>query len=206
VLRRDDVDERHHRADGEVDAAAQDHDRLPARRERERQRVDRQGLHVERPPGEVRLRAPVEDEQKQQHVRADGPAVAANEPAEPRARPPAELQGACGHATASSPTSPCIARRSDASSAAAPGSSAVISPPKSVSTRSQTSGNSASSLEKKRIAAPSSASRLSSAYTWRFVPTSIPRVGSKQSMVVKPPASQRAIVTFCWLPPDSRRT
>src|SRR5918911_977769 len=35
---------------------------------------------------------------------------------------------------------------------------------------------------------------------------SIPRVGSKQSSVWKPLASQRAIVTFCWLPPESRRT
>ena len=34
----------------------------------------------------------------------------------------------------------------------------------------------------------------------------MPRVGSKQSIVCTPPATQRAIVTFCWLPPDSRRT
>ncbi len=35
---------------------------------------------------------------------------------------------------------------------------------------------------------------------------SMPRVGSKQSSVRTPPATQRAIVTFCWFPPDSRRT
>src|SRR6478736_1539735 len=35
---------------------------------------------------------------------------------------------------------------------------------------------------------------------------SMPRVGSKQSSVRTPPATHRAIVTFCWLPPDSRRT
>ena len=34
----------------------------------------------------------------------------------------------------------------------------------------------------------------------------MPRVGSKQSIVWTPPATQRAIVTFCWLPPDRRRT
>ena len=34
----------------------------------------------------------------------------------------------------------------------------------------------------------------------------MPRVGSKQSIVRTPPATQRAIVTFCWLPPDRRRT
>ena len=34
----------------------------------------------------------------------------------------------------------------------------------------------------------------------------MPRVGSKQSIVCTPPATQRAIVTFCWLPPDRRRT
>ena len=34
----------------------------------------------------------------------------------------------------------------------------------------------------------------------------MPRVGSKHSMVCTPPATQRAIVTFCWLPPDRRRT
>ena len=34
----------------------------------------------------------------------------------------------------------------------------------------------------------------------------MPRVGSKQSSVWNPFASQRAIVTFCWLPPESRRT
>ena len=34
----------------------------------------------------------------------------------------------------------------------------------------------------------------------------MPRVGSKQSRVWNPLASQRAIVTFCWLPPESRRT
>ena len=34
----------------------------------------------------------------------------------------------------------------------------------------------------------------------------MPRVGSKQSIVWTPPATHRAIVTFCWLPPDSRRT
>src|SRR6188472_3292787 len=35
---------------------------------------------------------------------------------------------------------------------------------------------------------------------------SMPRVGSKQSIVWTPSVTQRAIVTFCWLPPDSRRT
>ena len=35
---------------------------------------------------------------------------------------------------------------------------------------------------------------------------SIPRVGSKQSIVWTPPATHRAMVTFCWLPPDSWRT
>ena len=35
---------------------------------------------------------------------------------------------------------------------------------------------------------------------------SMPRVGSKHSIVRTPPATQRAIVTFCWLPPDRRRT
>ena len=34
----------------------------------------------------------------------------------------------------------------------------------------------------------------------------MPRVGSKHSIVCTPPATQRAIVTFCWLPPDRRRT
>ena len=34
----------------------------------------------------------------------------------------------------------------------------------------------------------------------------MPRVGSKQSIVFTPPATQRAIVTFCWLPPSRRRT
>ena len=99
-----------------------------------------------------------------------------------------------------------MARSSVASSAAGPGSSAVIWPPYSVSTRSQTSGNSVSSLEKKRIAAPSSARLLSSVWICRFVPTSIPRVASKQSIVLNPDASHRPIVTFCWLPPESRRT
>ena len=32
----------------------------------------------------------------------------------------------------------------------------------------------------------------------------MPRVGSKQSSVLKPLASHRAITTFCWLPPLSR--
>ena len=34
----------------------------------------------------------------------------------------------------------------------------------------------------------------------------MPRVGSKSSSVRTPVATQRAIVTFCWLPPESRRT
>ena len=34
----------------------------------------------------------------------------------------------------------------------------------------------------------------------------MPRVGSNSSSVCTPFAIQRAIVTFCWLPPDSRRT
>jgi hypothetical protein len=34
----------------------------------------------------------------------------------------------------------------------------------------------------------------------------MPRVGSKQSIVRTPPATQRAMVTFCWFPPDSRLT
>ena len=34
----------------------------------------------------------------------------------------------------------------------------------------------------------------------------MPRVGSKQSIVRTPPATQRAMVTFCWLPPERRRT
>ena len=34
----------------------------------------------------------------------------------------------------------------------------------------------------------------------------MPRVGSNSSSVSTPVAIQRAIVTFCWLPPDSRRT
>ena len=34
----------------------------------------------------------------------------------------------------------------------------------------------------------------------------MPRVGSNSSITRSPRASQRAIVTFCWLPPDRRRT
>ena len=34
----------------------------------------------------------------------------------------------------------------------------------------------------------------------------MPRVGSKQRMVRAPVAIQRAIVTFCWLPPERRCT
>ena len=34
----------------------------------------------------------------------------------------------------------------------------------------------------------------------------MPRVGSKHSIVRTPPATQRAIVTFCWLPPERRWT
>src|SRR6059058_6189850 len=33
---------------------------------------------------------------------------------------------------------------------------------------------------------------------------SMPRVGSKQSSVWNPPTSQRAMPTFCWLPPVGR--
>jgi hypothetical protein len=39
-----------------------------------------------------------------------------------------------------------------------------------------------------------------------LVRTSMPRVGSKQRIVGASAAIQRAIVTFCWLPPDSRCT
>src|SRR6266567_281521 len=35
---------------------------------------------------------------------------------------------------------------------------------------------------------------------------SMPRVGSKHSNVLNPPTSHRAMPTFCWLPPDRRRT
>src|SRR3972149_4247049 len=34
---------------------------------------------------------------------------------------------------------------------------------------------------------------------------SMPRVGSKHSNVLTPPATQRAMGTFCWLPPEHRR-
>ena len=71
---------------------------------------------------------PVEDEREQQHVDAGRPGVAAREPA------PVDAGAAAGdrrvrraHA-ASSPSRPCIARRSVASSAVEAASSAVIRP------------------------------------------------------------------------------
>jgi hypothetical protein len=39
-----------------------------------------------------------------------------------------------------------------------------------------------------------------------FAPTSTPRVGSSTTMTLSPRMSHRAMSTFCWLPPDRRRT
>src|SRR5207249_8555107 len=142
--------------------------------EREWQHVDRQRLDVER----SRLmgqRPPVRKQQQEEQPHSHRPAVSADEPS------PGDLGDRFGRtdsragqtAASASPTRPCIACSSDDSSAAFPGSSAVARPPYNVRTRSQKSGNSASSELKTRIAAPSAASRRKRAYTWRFVLTSI---------------------------------
>ena len=95
---------------------------------------------------------------------------------------------------------------SRAFSPASAGSSATIRPPWSTAARSHTRAISRSSLVNISTAAPSSARARTRSYTWCLVPTSMPRVGSNSSITRSPPASQRAIVTFCWLPPESRRT
>ena len=50
---------------------------------------------------------------------------------------------------------------------------------------------------------PSLASAPNSAYRSFFAPMSMPRVGSFSSSTLGPNASQRAMITFCWLPPES---
>ena len=56
------------------------------------------------------------------------------------------------------------------------------------------------------MATPASASRAISAWTSAFAPTSIPRVGSSRMRTFGYVASQRAITTFCWFPPERAAT
>ena len=60
---------------------------------------------------------------------------------------------------------------------------------------------SSSSDEMKTHDVPSSASSRTSRWTSAFAPMSIPRVGSSRMRTCGCVASQRARMTFCWLPP-----
>ena len=117
VLRREHVHEAHQRSDRQVDPARDDDDRLRHRGEGERRRVDRERLDVERPHAAGIVR------QYRGARRAgrtpDRPPVPVDEP--PQVEPAwSRLAATSAPLTQPPPTSPCMARRSDPSSASGP--------------------------------------------------------------------------------------
>ena len=68
--------------------------------------------------------------------------------------------------------------------------------------REQTRSISSISEEMKVMLMPSSASFITSFWISVLVPTSMPRVGSSRIRYWGWVSSQRATMTFCWLPPE----
>ena len=69
--------------------------------------------------------------------------------------------------------------------------------------REQVRSISSISEEMKVMLMPSSASFSTSFWISVLVPTSMPRVGSSRIRYCGCVSSQRARITFCWLPPES---
>ncbi len=92
------------------------------------------------------------------------------------------------------------------SSEAPAGSSPAIRPSAMTRMRSLIPISSGSSEEISSTASPSRASSRTSVWMAALAPTSTPRVGSSNSSTRGRAASHLAMTTFCWLPPDRKRT
>ena len=86
--------------------------------------------------------------------------------------------------------------------ASMPGISPVMRPRRMVTIRSDTASTSGNSDEIIMMAMPRAASCTRIWCTSALAPTSTPRVGSSTISTFGSRASQRARMTFCWLPPD----
>ena len=81
--------------------------------------------------------------------------------------------------------------------------SLLMRPQYMVTARSLSSTISSISEEISKMASPCSLSCSIMAYTSPRAAASMPRVGSSRISTLGSVASERAITTFCWLPPDS---
>ncbi len=97
---------------------------------------------------------------------------------------------------------PSMAAPSASRSAPAP-NSAAMRPSKITRMRSESDRTSSSSSETRRIARPSSRSVMSRRWTYSMAPTSRPRVGCEATSTAGSRETSRAMMTFCWLPPES---
>ena len=84
-----------------------------------------------------------------------------------------------------------------------PWSSAITTPRCSTITREQSRSSSALSDEHTTVAVPCVDARSMRRWMSAFDPTSTPCVGSSSTSTRGVQRNQRAITTFCWLPPDS---
>src|SRR5581483_2111485 len=201
-LRRGDARDADHGADGEVEDAREDADRLADRQQPERAPLVEQ-------VGEVPRREEVaggEGEREEERDERDGDAeVAQLDLGEAKPEPAAAAalgQGLLGHA-ASVANAAASTRSIVASSLEY---SATIRPRRMTTMRCARPRTSSSSDEMRRTAMPSRASRAISSWICRFAPTSTPRVGSSASSTLGVRASHFANSAFCWFPPESVAT
>src|SRR5437764_1106337 len=204
----------HHRADREVDPTGADHDRHPDGDDRDRRRLAEQDEEQRLPRHEVRCREDVEqeeDDERREHavaLRPDGQTQApvADLHGQPALAPLADARHRLvAHAASTAALPVAIAAISAPSEISSPVSSATVVPSRRVTTRSQQATTSSSSDEMKSTPTPSSASSRIRIWMSRFAPTSMPRVGSSRISSRGSMQSQRARITFCWLPPESSR-
>src|SRR3954454_10566071 len=198
-----------HRADGQVDVARDDDDRLADREQRDDRDVEQDVADVLRVE-EARVdgrRAQDDDREDADEARLAGADERVHELAPAAARLLQRRRGGLGlraHAAASS--CPVAARTTDSSSASSRVSSRTRRPSCMTSTRSAIPSTSGSSEEIISTATPWAASSDISRWTSALVPTSMPRVGSSMMSTFGLVASHLASTTFCWLPPDRNPT
>src|SRR4051794_36592018 len=198
-----------HRADGQVDVARDDDDRLADREQRDDRDVEQDVADVLRVE-EARVdgrRAQDDDREDADEARLAGADERVDELASAAARLLERRRGGLGlraHAAASS--CPVAARTTDSSSASSRVSSRTRRPSCMTSTRSAMPSTSGSSEEIISTASPCAASSDISRWTSALVPTSMPRVGSSMISSFGLVASHLASTTFCWLPPDRKPT
>src|SRR5262245_50240149 len=211
-LRGGDAADREHRADREVEAAADDHERLHVGDDRGGRHLVEDVQLVRTREEDVALDAQVDEEHEDAYD--DSVLADAREPrgdGQPDAQRLSALDGRAARAHRPPPAAPGAtavpnaACTSAGSFTSAPSNSATIRPVRITSTRCASRATSSNSDEMRMTAVPSAASESSSSWIAALAPTSTPRVGSSAISTAGDCSSHLANNAFCWFPPDSSR-